>query len=464
MNYKKSYAWICGVILFAAVGCKKEQRTPVIQPNTEIAAKKVATTPEELKLVRNLTKLGEVFKELYKDRNNVKVVNASIFAHIYSDESILLKDLVNPSKSRLNGNKKFAELTSQWNVSLNSFANQFWTIANRNKDPEFQQLMEDFKNAEKTQSSTVINSINGTQTHQYGDNEGPVDFISIYFPYSENYPPPPYGGGYQPVVSVVAATAEADEGWGYVPYYDAYGNFSHYEQVLVNDAWCDANATHIVGVNGIEVLDVALMGNPSPPAPPPGVNRVYIGEAMLKHQYDVLISFTGNGGGSEIMVGRLSGYLQPVNGQITSFQDVVALFFSRKAISRHRWERTFTMWDADWVPSNTEQVLAVYEEDNTSSVQFTGSLSTTLSIPGGPATVTGGIGYTITRQSQDAVIRELKISRHSYFTGAFQDQGWGFSPDATFLPPPFTHGWPIYDAPGGASGGVFGWTWPYNVY
>ena len=58
---------------------------------------------------------------------------------------------------------------------------------------------------------------------------------------------------------------------------------------------------------------------------------------------------------------------------------------------------------------------------------------------------------------------EKEISRNAYFRGSFLDQGFGFSGDFSFLPPPPTHGWPHYDAIPDAGANV-GWTWPYNTF
>ena len=93
--------------------------------------------------------------------------------------------------------------------------------------------------------------------------------------------------------------------------------------------------------------------------------------------------------------------------------------------------------------------MAIYEEDNTNSVNINGSLSTTLGLDSignsGGASIVGTIGFSINITSQDEIIRQIKMSRNGYFISAFGDQGHGFSPDDKFLPLPFTHGWPTYD-------------------
>lgn len=444
---------LAAFILIAAASCKKdfsgqqEQKQKTIDPAKVF---KTPSTPEEKLLVENLGKVTEVFKELYKDKSNLKVVNAAIFSKAFTDESVLLKDLIYPTDSWLNKITKFKTLTQKWNVSLNKFANNFWAEVNKKNDASFNQFLDKLKST----ATTVPNSANRTQTA-----EG--EQVSVYFPYLEEFVPVEGGGGsYEPITSIATATADADEGWGNLPYYES-GVLQYYVQVLVNDDYCFNYPTHIIGVNGIEtVLDPTEP--PPPPPPPPGVSRVYIGEGLCKEQYDRLISFTGNGGGSEIKYCHLTGYLQPVNGQVTTFQDIASVDFSRKNIRQKNWLRTFTVWDDDWNPNDLEQVLGIYEEDNTNTKTFNGSLGTTLTVTPG-STITGTIGYTVSVQSQDDIIRQLKISRNSYFAGAFQNQAWGFSSDATFLPLPFTHGWPYYDT-NGSGGANVGWTWPYNTF
>jgi hypothetical protein len=89
-------------------------------------------------------------------------------------------------------------------------------------------------------------------------------------------------------------------------------------------------------------------------------------------------------------------------------------------------------------------------------------LSTTVKVADG-TTVDGSIDYQIKRSSQDDIIKQLKISRASYFAGALRNQGWGFGIDKSFLPASASHGWPFYDAVSDGGANV-GWTWPYDGY
>lgn len=440
-------------ILIAAASCKKEFSVQQEQQKKNVDPAKVFKTPstlEEKLLVENLSKVTEIFKELYKDKSNLKVVNAAIFSKAFTDESVLLKDLIYPNESWLNKVDKFKSLTQKWNVTLTKFADNFWVEVNKKNDPAFKQFLNELNES----TATTPNTANRVETEDGQQ-------VSVYFPYSEEFLPPD-GGTYQPITSIATATADADEGWGDLPYYDINGIFQYYVQVLINDDYVFANPTHIIGVNGIEIV-TEPNGPPPPPPPPPGVSRVYIGEAVCKEQYDRLISFTGNGGGSEIKYCHMTGYLQPVNGHVTSFQDIASVDFSRKNIRQKNWVRTFTVWDDDWVPNDLEQFLGIYEEDNTNTRTFNGTVGTTLDSLGIP--VQASIGFTISVTSQDDIIRQLKISRNSYFAGSFQNQGQDFSPDATFLPLPYTHGWPAYDVHyWNKSGANVGWTWPYNTF
>lgn len=447
------------------VSCKKDlQKERKLNQELKVDETKIFKRPEtseEKALVANLSKTTDILKEVYKSKDAVREVNASIAAKVYTDESILLAELIYPNTGILGESKKFKLTAQKFNIRVGLFADLFWKEVAKKNDPSYLQFLDDLK--KEIVKLTPNFSSNSYQTDSEGGNG-----VSIYFPYQNEFidPNDPGGGGgytYGGIVSVVTATADADEGLGNQPVYDAQGNLVGYTQVLVNDDYVFNNPSHIIGVNGIEPLDPNRVDSITPPPPPPpAVNRIYIGEGICKEQYDRLISFTGNGGGSEMKYCHLTGYLQPVNGQVTSFQDIISLNFTRSEIRNKKWIRTMAVWDDDWVIGETEQVLGIYEEDNTNSRTFTGSLSVKLDSLGIP--VQGTIGYSITVLSQDDIIRQLKISRTSYFAGAFVNQGQDFTNDRTFIPsnqPSLK--WPAYDVHYWNKSGVnVGWTWPYN--
>ena len=453
LNVKKGLLAL--TLLTAVIGCKKNT---IDYQNGGVDESKVYQKPityDQILLVSNLEKITLILEDLYKEKKNLKLVNASIYAKAYTDESVLLKDLINPMHSILPGNKKFVELCSKWNVSLQDFSEAFWKAARVKNDT---QLL-DFLNFVQNKHLALQNLSNNPLDVNYQDQSSEV---SIYFPYSSEFDISASGDSYGPVASLVAASAEADEAMGFQPHYSG-GALVEYRPVVVNDDYVFSHPTHIVGVNGIEpyqTQDAAL--NPPTVTTPPNVNRVYIGDAICKTQYDRLISFTSNGGGSEINYCRASGYLKLVGHQITEFEDKTSVKFERGTIRKKQWLRVYAVWDADWVVDNKEQVFAIYEDDNNSEITFTGSLSTTVRVATG-TNVEGSIDYQIKRSSQDDIIKQLKISRVSYFAGALRNQGWGFGNDKSFLPASAANGWPYYDAvpEGGAN---VGWTWPYDGY
>lgn len=322
-----------------------------------------------------------------------------------------------------------------------------------------------FLNNLKPKSALLaVNSENTVNT--YDENGGNGEQVSIYFPYSEEFLPVDGGGNYAPITSITTATADADEGIGNLPYYQN-GILQYYVPVLINDDYAENNPTHIIGLNGIEMEYESL--TPLDAIPPPATNpsttvsiyRVFHGSSTLKKQYDRLISFTNNGGGSEIKVCRISGYLEMSNQQVTNFKgDVVSVDYSRRDIRKEIERRIYGIWHPDWVAADGEQTYAVYEEDTQGTNTFTGSLNTTVTTPpanGAPGSTIGGtVGFSVTVLTQDELITQRKISRTAYFGAAFANQGCDFSSDRTFNPP---HGWPYYDC-----GTNFKYTWPYNTY
>lgn len=454
--------------LFLLTACSKEKQLGMPEKKAlQVDPSKVfhlPTSMDEIQLVENIKKVSNVFQELYKDPKNSKLVSAAILSKTFTDESVFLSSLIYPQNSRVGTKKRFKSISGKWGVSLESFAENFWREVKKLNDSEFEAYL-----ASLLANEMQPDRLKATEATLGANGENTGTDLTIYFPYHEDFLPQDpigdIGDGYGPITTIAAATADADEGFGEMPYY-VNGQFQYYVTVLINDDFCSNNPTHIIGVNGIETYDGPEDGGtpPPPPPPPPGVSRVYIGEGICRNQYDKLISFTGNGGGSEIKYCRLSGYLQPANGQVTSFQDIVSFDFSRRGIRNQIWNKNYTVWDDDWHQNDNEQVLAIYEEDNTNTRTFNGSLGTTITFAPG-TTGTGTIGFNVSVASQDDIIRQFKISRNSYFAGAFQNQGKDFSMDATFLPLPFTHGWPAYDVHYWTKVGAnVGWTWPYNTF
>lgn len=247
--------------IIAVFGCKKE--IPLSEQNmqqTAAVTDSLPTTSKDKELVENLGKLTEVLKELYIDNSNLKIVNASIFAHAYTDESILVRDLIYPEQSRLNGNASFKNYMQKWSLSLEYFAGNFWKEVSKTNDENFKRFLTEL-------GGIGLSNASGKGQPAAGRVSNYSDEVTVYFPYSEERRPNPEGT-YAPITSIVAATADADQGIGYQPYFENR-MFQFYNVVMIDDEYAFNNPTQIVGVNGIEPYYATVATNSAfPPGTP----------------------------------------------------------------------------------------------------------------------------------------------------------------------------------------------------
>jgi hypothetical protein len=430
------------IILVAAAfilttSCKKEQQIQKVSVNPSLVYQS-PSTPAEKELVANLSKVTEVFKELYRNDFNFKVVSAAVKARAYTDESVLLRDLIYPENSRLLSVKAFSH-----HEHVRAFAKNFWKQASKKNDDSFTGFLESLKPAINVRTS-----------------EQPAE-VSIYYPYSEGFgdneregggddetedvpDPNDHETGGLPIVTIVTATEDADEGIGYQPY-QLYGE-THYREVIVNDDYAAENPTHIIGLNGVEPYEIpAALNTAFPPGSPIDitalqreVSQVYIGDVRCKKQYDALISFTGNGGGSEIRFTRSDAYLKFADGQVQAETSYLAgdREIGRGDIRNRRFVNYSVEWDFDWEPDNLQQNLAIFEDDNRNESSFNGSLTTTASatLPPVTATVSRVFGFTINFKSDDHLIKQMNYNRDVFFILNRQD-----------LEGEMYNGWPVRD-------------------
>jgi hypothetical protein len=517
---KSNFIVLLTSTLLVLVGCARQQDLSapgVPEAEKVVLADRYPTTPEELKLVDQLSKITGIFKELYRDNANVRVVNAAIYARVFSDECVLLGDLIFPAQSRLLQYARFDSLTRVWQVNLASFARHFWNEVDKKNDTELEQFL---------QKLMPLNP----SSNQFFAEDGTAPPVSVYYPYSETFSSSS-GSTYQPTVSLLTATVDADQAPGSEPIYEN-GAVTGYTAVLIDDDYASSHPTHIIGVNGPE----QPVGNPGgglggsfggvcfspgcngPLFPPPIVptelkRSVLIDNYILKVQYDNLISFTGNGGGSEVRINRISGHLEPeVGPAVSTFSplsvppnypagytiDQSLASFTRQEIRDKVWKETATLpesrWDVNWVATNHEQALAVWEYDNTSQrTLLNGALYTSLTTATPTVLVNGYKSYSIEVPSHHPPIKHLRILRTTYFGEARNNFGFGFraprcvdsfspwtctywsdyaglstDPNHFIGVPPIADqikNWPARDVHWDTkAGAAFGWVWPYRVY
>ena len=157
------------------------------------------------------------------------------------------------------------------------------------------------------------------------------------------------------------------------------------------------------------------------------IREVKWGHGKLKHQYDKLISFTGNGGGSELMLCRKGSkdYLViDSTGNFNNSQwDVLKeVYFSRKEIRKKTAKWLAINWDTNW-ECNTglyEQVMCVWEADTEGNVTASGSVKW-------KKDDLLNFNYNIGNRSKDQLINHDKWDVNWFFATAFNDQGCGMA-------------------------------------
>ena len=450
--------FLAGTLFFAS--CQKELK---LQKNQQDAI--FASTPKEKETVEVLKEVSTILKEVYQSPNAYYEVNAAIYSDYHADERVLLKDLLFPEKSPLYKSEKFKASKA----IPGEFKKTFYEVLAKSNYPYLKKAMRISTTQNNLRSIAPVPT--DTAMEIFSNSNG----VSIYFPYSENFGSlftpayfdnintDPWGN----LATVIPADREADSAPGSIPsrrkrtVNNVIEWYIHYTSVTVNDIYAETHPTHIVGVGAESIMVVQ-----DDPPTAPGINRVFHGWSILNDQLDRFISFSGNGGGSEMKIARISGYLQIQNQQVSDFTgDVMTVHYKRKDINKEKWKRVYGVWDADWKTDNLEQTYAVWEDDTQGTKTYTGSLSTTVTISPGN-TATGAIGYSIQVQTQDELVTQRKLTRTAYFGGAKADQGWGFQMcdkdgtcryDDTFLPT--GQYWPKYD-----EGTIWSYTWPYNIY
>lgn len=108
------------------------------------------------------------------------------------------------------------------------------------------------------------------------------------------------------------------------------------------------------------------------------IRQAFIGHITAKEQYDVLISFSGNGGGSEFQFTRtdsresLEDLPNDSNVDVFNFTERIEVYITRYAIRKERERWYSVVWDFNWecAEPKHEQLLVIYEKDNTDPIDF----------------------------------------------------------------------------------------------
>lgn len=405
MNPRSNVNFISAVLLCLTLFSCEKNAIPVYSESAIFPQ-----TEQEKEAAALHTVFAAMLQQIYQNTEAFREVQAAIWSGYYEDERVLLKALLAPGSHPLYSREAF----TQFNILKGNFKKQFDQLISQ---PEFALLQKHLAKAgyqagADWSSNSIAQTKTGLQVNANSGidpDPGSAEALSIYFPYSENHNPLTVDDGEKwKRATIVAADREANQAPGFEPVNCA--TITCYNPVTVDDDYCETNIVHIAGSGGVAAT-------PTPVVPQPALNMVMLGSVVCKRQYDHLISFTGNGGGSEIRFIRADSYLeQNSNGQITAPQNVVAVNFSRKEIRKGRWKTVNSIWDSNWEADNPEQVFAIYEEDNEGSRKLSGSISAKLKI-----FTIEPVNYEFTVQTKDDIIRQLGWKRNSFF--AFNQGG-----------------------------------------
>lgn len=360
----------------------------------EVISKTERTSMSENKtkdvVLEDIQKVGNAINELIaKDPKSFQEVFSAVKSRYYLDEMVFVTDLLD--ESDLYNYEPFVKE----NTSLYSFRKSFESLKN----------------------TIEVDKVN--------------ENITLYIPYSENHDFSNFSS-----ITIVTAQEDTDEASGI-----RYGK-EGVTKVSVTDNYAQENLTIIVGINQMredastykdEQEEEKATQKHNNKAYPERVNRVESvtqvmnSKAIMRVHLDAFISTTGNGGGNEMRMARISAYLTPVNGHITNFDGVKkSKEFTRADIKYKRTITVISTWDSNWENDDLEQIYAVYEEDTENTKTFNGSLTTTLvrniSVPiggtggtaGGSNTTTGTVGYSVTIKSKDPIVTQDIFKKRDY--------------------------------------------------
>lgn len=346
----------------------------------------VITDADKLKAERIHT-VTKVLREIYKNREVVEEVNAAVATGYYVDETIMLKDLLNPETSPVYQTESFKESVRARGVPPGLFKASF---------------------------EKALGITNARQNDDYfyeGD-------VYIYFPYSEQT------SGYNQIPVVVPATVEADEAWAYQPYGpdpDIINPPGH--MTLVNDSYAEMYQTHIVGVADVESNpQYAYQGCQAT------FLSVYVGYVKVYYrQYDAFISYTGNGGGAEIRIALARGSQD--GSTVAKFEKYIEVYVPRGKARHAEWVLSWEQIEASWGSNYPRLLFAVYEKDNTSqTTNFSGTLEY---INSAGQTITSNYSINVrtknARISEDRLLRDYLLSEYLKF-GHLQPYVLGYAP------------------------------------
>ena len=342
----------------------------------------------------------------------------------YKDNYVFLSDLLNPNNSDIYQKCKIPK------EYVGKYKQEFYQVFNKKEYPNLSDVI--------NRNTKNLKNINSNNFYDLAK-------ISFYIPYllNDNNTELQVSN-----ITYVSGIKDADEAKG-VKFVGG-----KWETVLADDDYSSENLTTIIEPNtqlSLRMmmgggLDGGSGGGSGSGTPPPNsytgdcdnligtnatyIRQVFIGHARLNHQYDHYISFTGNGGGSEIRIGRVSAEdhipidtnTSGTHVNVNDFDNYFERYFSRRDIRKGNTVWIGSLWDRNWKCNDvaSENLIAIWESDNTESEVTFNNLNLTvwdqqiISVDG-----------SISVKTNDDIIKKQTIGVDEFFATNLYDQGCG---------------------------------------
>lgn len=175
---KKAISKFIYLFLFTSLisSCRKELNTHSFNDS------EIPITDEEKHQVAFLKEVGKVLEDVYQDPYAFYEVNAAIYSEYYTDESVLLKDLLFPEASPLYQTKQFLS----FKATPGKFSKVFFETLKKGDYPLLKNALNsvlDSKTSLRTNAIMATLPTTDTANEVFSNSNG----VGIYFPYSENF-------------------------------------------------------------------------------------------------------------------------------------------------------------------------------------------------------------------------------------------------------------------------------------
>lgn len=482
LNYEKkqiyfSFMCVCVCVCTLIQSCTEDTEIQETNPILKSDSSNIYYNDYELgetsseQMRKAILELTNLSKEAFNDSNVREEVSQLIQNTFYKDHVVSLEDLLNPSTSLV------------------------YNYASVNNKGAFKEFFDSYISDNENKTINLVHVKNSRLVGTGQSLETFYDYahLTFYLPYDENDELNPISMDSNP--TLVPAVVDADQAIGYE------FNDEGYSEIIVDDNYSANNFTLIIQPSydscssmGFSIATIAAASENLPAdcnniysgagstgsssswsgsttttpnqytgncndLKPAGtyIRQVYVGRVKGTRQYDRKISFTGNGGGSEIMFCRADSR---DNIEIDSLNNITLnqwnmrteMYWSRKQIRRENVRNAGIKWDENWACADThEQLFVIYEEDNEGNI----TIDDELSFSDGENDYELTANLNIQNRTKDEVINKRIRERVEFFAtnlldngcncwdgdGSFSDRCWGIQECGSPYPYTMYHRW-----------------------